>query len=1045
MTENDEDQASKNEAEAESETEAAKPNAEAEASTPKAPAPVAGKSAANGRALKPMLISLLVVAVIGGFLLFQGIRTLGIWDPYELTLADIGCHKAATSGAFDLEKCGLDPSAKHTDVRPLVMVQSVAWGFRMFGVSEAAGRIPLALWVLVGAIVVALAVGRLVDARAGMFSGVVLVTMPMYVVQGRLILGDAATMGAFAIALAGLSVAAFDRKDGGSPTGWVERLPWALVGALGLAAGIGCRGLVVGCVPAVAVGLAWLAREANTGGDEAPDPDEQDADKRKKMAAEGDAALRSGIGIALAGAVVTLAGYLLASKIASETGRAAPYVVATGAIAVGLRRVALGLALREGRRPKLELKPIHLLALVAVAAIALGIRLSPLQVSNASIDRWTSRSLVAVALVGGALLAALRGTKEERVERGIVGAVLALGVFGLALGISAGLGSDEAKFVAAVGATAQTTRKFPTYDLLVRQIAHGLFPWSCFFPFALGRVLARPADVSVGATRREIDLRIAALVAAAVCFAAQTMVTPKFGLMPFAAPVAIAIVIGLCLRDLERAPAGSLAVAIGTAVLVFLVFNDFTFEDLNKTPVELATAPIVEPYGLYGVAVPEELRLKLRVVVGAASLLFLLPIFFVWVDEDPRPGWTPIERLKKPIETLVAAWKHPYQGLLLLLAASFEVCIAVLGVITYKKNLRRMIPQLQALSTQQRDLLVNLWWLLIVGAVGLYVGYCAFLYGRDAFRKLGRMRVATIAIGGLVAAGIWSFGIMPAVANQFSPKGVFSTYRALGAGQPIALLGVNARTAAYDLDNTKPLVLSDPRSAYEWLKKDEGARKWLALRSEHLPEMNKLWRETSNPRTNLPIIDGRSAQVLLASSALDGHANENPLERMIWSEPPSATTDCDKNICAPSHALDCDIDGKLRCVGWELYDDKGNALKEVGSGQKVHLRLVYRVTNKVSGGWQIFIHVEQPGTATARKTWDHVPLQSKYPMDDWLPGDVIVDDSEFNLEPNMRSGAPILILTGFFTGNTRMPLVSGPDAGPEQEGLRLVLGTVPVH
>ena len=74
-----------------------------------------------------------------------------------------------------------------------------------------------------------------------------------------------------------------------------------------------------------------------------------------------------------------------------------------------------------------------------------------------------------------------------------------------------------------------------------------------------------------------------------------------------------------------------------------------------------------------------------------------------------------------------------------------------------------------------------------------------------------------------------------------------------------------------------------------------------------------------------------------------------------------------------------------------------------------------------------------------------MPLQGKYPMDNWLPGDVIVDDSEFNLEPNMPAGRAITILTGFFSGNTRLPLISGPDAGPEQEGKRLVLGSVPVR
>ncbi len=916
------------------------------------------------RNFRPIAIAVACITIIAGVLLFKDLKGLGIWDPYELGLADIGCRKAANAGAFDLSKCGLDANAKVTDIRPVVMVQSVAWGFRLLGVSEAAGRVPLALWALLGVIAVTLAVSRLVDARAGLFTGAALVTMPLYLVQGRLILGDAATMGAFAIALSGLAVAAFDRRDDGTPTSWGERAPWALLGALGVAAGIGCRGYAVGCAPAAAIGLAWLVRTAN---------------------------------------------------VTREDDSRAPLLTLLG---VG----------------------------VFAAAIAIGIKLAPGELGRTMLQPATTRALAAAAIAGAAALAWVKGTSNERAHRAFVGAALAVGVLGVAVGVTVALTADEGKFVAAVGATAQATRKYPTFDLLVRQVAHGLFPWSCFVPFALGRAMARPAVSHDGAASREIDLRIAALVAAALVYAVQTLASARFGIMPFAGPVALAIVIGVVLRDLERSPAGSLAVAIGTTVLAFLVLNDFNFEDLAKSPVELATAPIIEPYGLYGVSIPEELRLKLKTTLVVAAGVFLLPIFFVWVDEDPRPGWTPVKRIFTPIDKLVAMWRHPYQGLLLLLLASFEVCIGIAGLLTWRKGLRKRIPQLQGLGIPQRDILVNLWWYLLAAAVAVYVGYVLFLYGRDLFRSLRRMRVATIAIGGLAAGCVFSYGVMPAVANQFSPKGVFATYRSLGAGKPIALLGLNARTAAYDLESTTPVVVDSPRAAYEWLTKGDVDRKFLALRVEHLAELNRLFREKAEPRINLPILDGRSAQVLLASNLLSGHGNENPLDRLVLSDVPTATTGCENDaiICAPSHALDCDIDGKLACVGWDLLDANNKPISAVQSGQKVKLRVIYKVTGKPSGGWQIFIHVEQPGTATARKTSDHVPLNGKYPMDAWAPGDVVVDDSEFNLEPNMRSGAAISILTGFFSGNSRLPLVRGPDAGPEQEGLRLVLGNVMV-
>ncbi|MGZ3423770.1 MAG: ArnT family glycosyltransferase [Polyangiales bacterium] len=924
------------------------------------------------RDTKPLLFAVAAVAAVAAWLLFKDLSKLGLWDPYELALADQGCRRAAASGKIDLSACGADANAKPGDLRSIVMVQTVAFGFKLFGVSESAGRIPLALWALAGVVAVTLAVGRLIDARAGLFAGAALITMPMYLSQGRLILGDAATMGAFAIALSGLAVAAFDRNEDGTPSPWPSRIPWAAMGAVGIAACIGCRGLAVGCAPAAAIGLAWLVRTANV--DRSVDP---------------RAPLATLVGVAL-----------------------------------------------------------------VTAGIALGIKLAPSELGEAVLRPWTVRSLFAAAIVGAAAMVAVTDRVEDRVERAIVGAALGVGALGIAEGCAVALITEDTRFVAAVGATAQTARKFPTYDLLVRQIAHGAFPWSCFVPFAFGRLLSRPAvdpSATPGAARRELDLRVAAMAAAALCYAVQTLAAPRFGLMPYAAPVALAVVVALVLRDLERAPSASLAIAIGTAVFAFLVLNDFTFEDLAKSPVELATAPVIEPYGIYGVTAPEELRLKLKTALYLAAGVFLLPIFFVWIDEDPRPGWTPREALKKPIEMVIAAWKHPWHGLLILLFLSFEACFAIAGVIAWKKKLRKMVPQLQALNGPQRDIAVNLWWLVIVGVIGAYFAYVAFLYVRDAFRALRRQRVATIALGGLVAGAVWAWGVMPAVANQFSPKGVFAKYREISGGAPIGLLGVNARTAAYDLGNTTPTTFSDARSTYEWMTTPPGQRKFIALRADHLAEMNFLWRQKAEPKSNLPILDGRSAQILLASNLSPNGYNENPLNRMVLDGVPTTPPDnaaCkDPNgpICVPARAIDCDVDGKLGCVGWDLFDEKGNGVGSVTSGQRVRLRLIYRVTGKISGGWQIFIHVEQPGTATQRKTWDHVPLQGKYPMDDWLPGDIIVDDSEFNLEPNMPAGRPITILTGFFSGSTRLPLVRGPDAGPEAEGMRLVLGSVAVR
>ena len=89
---------------------------------------------------------------------------------------------------------------------------SVAFGLRLFGLSEWAGRLPMALWGLVGVVATYLFVARLVDRIAAAFSVVVLATMPLYFLGARTILGDIVTMAGLAVATAGLALAVFDDR-----------------------------------------------------------------------------------------------------------------------------------------------------------------------------------------------------------------------------------------------------------------------------------------------------------------------------------------------------------------------------------------------------------------------------------------------------------------------------------------------------------------------------------------------------------------------------------------------------------------------------------------------------------------------------------------------------------------------------------------------------------------------------------------------------------------------------------------------------------------
>jgi hypothetical protein len=291
----------------------------------------------------------------------------------------------------------------------------------------------------------------------------------------------------------------------------------------------------------------------------------------------------------------------------------------------------------------------------------------------------------------------------------------------------------------------------------------------------------------------------------------------------------------------------------------------------------------------------------------------------------------------------------------------------------------------------------------------------AFFLAMGIAGDLLRHRAPGLALGGAIVGAILCFVYYPALANQLSPKEVFESYRHICPGAPLGMLGVGGRTSAYYAGG-QPQALSDPQSAYKWLAAGgSGERRCLALKAEELPQLNKLWREGSDPKTNLPVLDARSSQILLASSALrPGEKNESPLSAMILLAPPN-----------PQHKLDVNMDDKLQVLGFDLIDERGHAIDTVNPGVASRMRTYYRVLAPVTTEWEAFIHIDG---YKRRHNGDHKPLSGKYPMALWLPGDLIVDDYEFKLEPNFTPGS-YQIYFGLFVGDTRLKVKSGPSDG----------------
>jgi 4-amino-4-deoxy-L-arabinose transferase-like glycosyltransferase len=180
----------------------------------------------------------------------------GLWAP-ELETAELSRRIAhGLLGAGGLGAPGDEGVPTRGELgRGELPFTAIALGFRCFGLSPWAGRLPLALMALAGLAATFLVVARLASRRAAWLSVLCLATMPLYFLQARTLLGDIATMAANAVAFAGLALALFDERN--------RALRFALLGLalLGLSAGFLSRGLVLGVgVPTLGVGTSFIVR-----------------------------------------------------------------------------------------------------------------------------------------------------------------------------------------------------------------------------------------------------------------------------------------------------------------------------------------------------------------------------------------------------------------------------------------------------------------------------------------------------------------------------------------------------------------------------------------------------------------------------------------------------------------------------------------------------------------------------------------------------------------------------------------------------------------
>ena len=1049
-----------------------------EATASKAPRAAPAENAAPSRKLP--VIPAWVVAIglpILFFFIVPPLGKSGIWDPYELNVADLARRVGLTlHGAEHLRLEGADNSMPHLNDlgRPQLPFTAMAIGFQLFGLREWAGRLPLALFGLFGVIATYGWVSRMIDKRAGAFAAVALTTTPLYFVQARTMLGDVVTMSAMSMAFGGLLVVLFDRRpddEGPLPLG---RLGYLALAILGLVCGYYSRGAAVGIgIPLAAIGLSWGVLMAS--GQKHTDY-VTDALGALSLAAAGYVFYKT-LGVMgeervpdmspWVGAMVHApTKYPTFDYFVSHIGHAMVPWSAFVPFAMGRMFIA------PKGRPGLEVEreSVARMALIVAAGVALGVH------------GWLAARTDLMAFSAPAVLAAVCGIALRDYERGAhpsiavgVGTAVFLGLFHHDLH-----SLPEKAFQAYAVVSTTFPESFKAHALSVWTIVLVGFAGVSFLTWVDNDALKgfRPWWLELSGMG---DKRVAPNAPSSNASAADSSGEADANGAAVEGDPARTVasgVAGSSLVDEETRPFDTKAYArlIGTlldawdgmlALIYFAIVAGACLAGLAVWAGQRTGSKWLPTIG----SQTRDIVLNAWWVSAFGPLAAILGIYF-WYDvwrwafrttEEPTVatalrGFEPLEELAAE---LVGKGKN-------LASPVWTVLLSALGGDKKKKDAKAKDesekksedgedhvaeakkeaapepePSAPALlpgeptpfSVALITLVVMVPLMYLQVPLAVYVGLTkagvhtlpavaiALPSGVGVFLLLGLVsqlvrgsRAAFMALSATVLSGVLCFSYYPALANQLSPKEVFESYRNVKkADEPLGLLGVGGRTAAYYAGGQPP-IFKDAQSAFTWLAAAEpGQRRFLAASGTELSRLNALFRSQPT-HGNVPVLDARSSQIMLvASSLLPNEKNENPLAKVILPEAPH-----------PQHRLDVNMEDQLLCLGYDLMDgDTGRLVDSVTPRKKYKMKTYYKVLAPVTREWEAFIHIDG---YKRRHNGDHKMIDGKYPFALWQIGDYIADDYEFSLEPNFGPGT-YTIFFGLYQGETRLKIKSGPGDG----------------
>lgn len=558
----------------------------------------------------------------------------------------------------------------------------------------------------------------------------------------------------------------------------------------------------------------------------------------------------------------------------------------------------------------------------------------------------------------------------------------------------------------------------PTWEMAIERLFHSFAPWSALLPIAMARMLTSPprptAPDAPVRFPEESALRLGVVAWIAFGFLAQTLFSARYGTATFLPLVGAAVAVALLVRDVERSQTGWPSIGLVAFLFVGLIIRDFR---------GYPSGP-VEGLPIQGLEAPEETLTK---VIWAALLgLFAVALGLgvaVSPTEERSPPWPKLEGFRElyrgapsarvfgytvvpllisgvPPSLLAEQWKRGVghriwsvvAGLTILLVTGFGVACWI-------------APEAIMVALRTTSLGVKVG--RVLAFLPLVIHALVFLSRLALWgvSKLGDYRLAPAMALGLVVGGYCALVYQPRLSSHFSPREVYDTYNELAAeGEPLGEFRVGGRAAAYYAEG-EILELGNESELVEFLTRD--ARVWAAFRADDLASIDRSYRREAG--RHLFVADARSERMLLATNQpVEGRENQNYLADAVLDEAPRI-----------QHPLQIDFDGRVTLLGYDLeLPHQGY----VGPGEQFTITWYFRVEAPIGGNYQMFVHIDGPGQ---RIHGDHDPVDGRYPVRLWEPGDVVVDRQTLRVPANYTRGN-LTIFMGFYAGESRLEVVSGP-------------------